>query len=245
MKTTILSQSTGRLLVVASIPFVAVIMALTTAIGRAESAASIIRPGKVLRGQSYSQWSAKWWQWAMSQPLAGHPFNDDPAFNVANGQSGNVWFLATPFGHVERHVTIPSSKALVIGLLNAEASDIEGLGATEAEQRDTARYLADHIVNVACSIDGDQVRRIEGFRVGTPQFSFNAPSPWIFGETGGSGTSVGDGYFVMLNPLSEGSHTVRIQGSFHFSISEGDPFDFDAAADVTYFITIADSGDDQ
>lgn len=186
----------------------------------------------------YSAWSAAWWQWGLSQPVAGHPFNDDPAFNVAAGQQGPVWFLATPFGTVERHVTIPAGKFLFVGLLNAEASDLEGLGATKAERRENAEFLADHIVNVSCSIDGEAVSNIDCYRVTSPQFTFNAPSPWIFGETGGRGKSVADGYYVMLTPLSRGTHTLRISGGFHFSIAEGDPFDFDASADVTYHITV-------
>src|SRR6266568_7278799 len=80
-------------------------------------------------GKTYGQWSAAWWKWAMELPVTGHPFNDDPSFDVKNGQSGDVWFLAAPFGTVSRSVTIPSSKALFIGLLDAEASDLEGLGA--------------------------------------------------------------------------------------------------------------------
>jgi hypothetical protein len=206
--------------------------------------ASVTAPAAVLPavskpyGKTYGQWSTAWWQWALSQPVAGHPFVDDPSFNVASGQSGSVWFLATPFGTVERQVTIPVGKSLFVGLLNAEASDLEGLGATEAEQRDTANFLANHIVNPSCTIDGVTIGNINSYRVTSAQFIFSAPSPWIFGETGGTGTAVADGYYVMVAPLSVGTHTIHIGGAFHFSVAEGDPFDFDAAADVTYHITV-------
>src|SRR6266568_1444588 len=49
-------------------------------------------------GKTYGEWSAVWWKWAMELPVAGNPFIDDPSFNVTNGQSGDVWFLAAPFG---------------------------------------------------------------------------------------------------------------------------------------------------
>ena len=42
----------------------------------------------------------------------------------------------------------------------------------------------------------------------------------------------------MVTPLCKGTHTIHITGAFHFSIAEGDPFDFDAEADVTYYITV-------
>jgi len=186
----------------------------------------------------YSAWSAAWWQWAMEHPLEGHPMLDDPSFDVTSGQRDPVWFLGWPFGTVERHVTIPAGKFLFVSLLNAEASDLEGLGATKAERRETAKFLADHIVSVSCAIDGEAVPDLARFRVTSPQFTFDAPTPWIFGETGGRGKSVADGYFVMLWPLSRGTHTIHIGGAFHFSVAEGDPFDFDASADVTYYITV-------
>lgn len=186
----------------------------------------------------YGNLSAAWWQWALSQPVAGHPFNDDPAFDVTAGQHGPVWHLATPFGNVVRQVTIPSNKFLFVGLLNAEASDLEGLGATREEQRDTANFLADHITAVACSIDGVAVPNIDHYRFTSPQFSFHAPTPWIFGETGGQSTAVADGYYLLFAPLSRGTHTIHITGVFHFSIAEGDPFDFDASADITYHLNV-------
>jgi hypothetical protein len=185
----------------------------------------------------HSAWSAAWWQWALSQPVAGHPFIDDPAFDVRAGQQGPVWFLATPFGTVERHVTIPYGKFIFLGLLNGESSSLEG-SATKAEQRDVADFQADHIRDVACVIDGVAVPNIQSYRFLSPQFRFNAPTPWIFGETGGRGTAVADGYYLMVAPLSRGTHTIRITGTFHFSIAEGDPFDFDAEADTTYHITV-------
>ena len=188
--------------------------------------------------QLYGNLSAVWWQWALSQPVAGHPFVDDPAFNVAAGQRGPVWFLATPFGTVDRYVTIPAGKFLLVGLMNAEGSDLEGMGTTYAEQREAATFQADHIQYVSCSIDGVTVPNIDSYRFISPQFHFCAPSPWIFGETGGNGTSVADGYFVMAGPFLKGTHTINIKGAFHFAIAEGDPFDFDASADVTYHITV-------
>ena len=43
--------------------------------------------------------------------------------DVTAGQSGKVWFLASPFGTVERTYSIPAGTSLFVSLLNAEASD--------------------------------------------------------------------------------------------------------------------------
>jgi len=200
---------------------------------------SVLPPGSSPYGKTYGEWSAAWWKWALELPFAGHPFNDDPGFNVAAGQSGDVWFLAGVFGTVSRNVVIPNSKALFVGLLNAEASDLEGLGATEAERRATAEWFADHIVTstLFCTIDGVAVGNLSSYRASSPEFSFTAPTPWIMGATGGAGLSVGDGYYLMLAPLSVGTHTIRFGGAFHFAIAEGDPFDADFGADDTYYVT--------
>ena len=55
-------------------------------------------PNACVNGSNYAAWSAKWWKWALEYPVTGHPFVDDPSFKVNCRQSGNVWFLATPFG---------------------------------------------------------------------------------------------------------------------------------------------------
>jgi hypothetical protein len=190
-------------------------------------------------GKSYSQWSASWWQYMLEfPPVANHPFNDDQSFDVSARQSGKVWFLAAPFANVTRNVTIPSDKALFVGLLNSEASDLEGLGATYTDRVATAIWQTDHAVlnSIFCTIDGRAVTDFSSYRVVSPEFSFNAPSPWIYGTSGGPGVSVADGYYLMLKPMPNGNHTIHYGGSFHFSIAEGDPFDFDGSLEMTYNI---------
>ncbi len=189
-------------------------------------------------GQSYAEWSAAYWQWAFALPVEGHPSIDSPDFDVTDGQSGPVWFLASPLGApVVRDITIPSSKALFIALINVEASSLEEppfYGATAAEQQAIATSFADAIVDVACEIDGKSVKNIDQYRVLSPQFTFTAPTPWIFGATGGTGTSVGDGYYVMVAPLSVGTHTIHFTGAFKF----GDAPEDLIPADVTYNVTV-------
>lgn len=88
------------------------------------------------------------------------------------------------------------------------------------------------------TIDNEEVENIGNFRVASPQFCFTAPTPWIFGGTGGTGTSVGDGYYVMLRPLGKGAHTIRFGGSLHFTLAD-DGFDGDFPIDMTYHVTAA------
>ena len=188
-------------------------------------------------GKSYSQWSAAWWQWLMALPLDGHPGNDSPDFDVTEGQSGHVWFLTGPFGTIHRNVTIPAGTALYVALVNVESSTLEEppfYGATAADQLAIANGFASYITDLSFTLDGKSVDNIGDFRVTSPQFGFTAPSPWIFGETGGTGLSTGVGYFVMLSPLSVGTHTIHYTGAFKFSEAPGDYI----AVDMTYNVTV-------
>jgi len=185
-------------------------------------------------------------RWAMEFPLEGHPAIDSPDFDVSAGQTGSVWFLAGTFGTVERTGTIPRNKALLLTLANVDASSLEAppfFGASEADQRAVAEFMADHIVpsSLFCIIDGVPVKHLERFRFSSPQFEFTAPTPWIFGETGGEGTAVGDGYYVLIEPLAKGRHTIRFGAALHFDageVPEFGPDPLDLFIDMTYHLTV-------
>src|SRR5262245_37152054 len=188
-------------------------------------------------GKSYSEWSAAWWTWAMSLPVDDHPFIDTPNFDITAGQSGHVWFLASPLGNIHRMVTTPAGPAIFLAMNTAEASNLEGLGDTEEEQRATAEWFTNHASNSSCTVDGQPVANIAMYRVQSPQFTFTAPTPWIFGDTGGAGTAVADGYYAFIYPLSVGHHTIRFTEHWHFTAAE-DGFDFDDGFDTTYDVTV-------
>jgi hypothetical protein len=189
-------------------------------------------------GKSYAQWSEEWWKWALALPVAGHPF--DPSNEGCNSadQSGSVWFLASSSPEGDRSCTIPADTALFLGLANVECSSLEtplfpepfGFGAlTKETQHECATFYADHIVvdSLFCTIDGEPVPNLGSYLVVSPQFTFHAPRRWIFGKKGGTGTAVSAGYFLMIKPLSFGTHELDCGGSLHFSEAEGGPLTLD------------------
>jgi hypothetical protein len=197
--------------------------------------ATVIPPGANYQGQSYAEWSAAWWQWAFSLPIAGHPALD-PNADISIGQSGHVWFLGAPFGTLERNITVPTGTSLYIALINVDSSTLEEppfYGATASDQLEIANGFADYITDLSFTLDGESVENIGDFRVTSPQFSFTAPTPWIFGATGGTGTATGVGYFVMLPPLSAGTHTIHYTGAFKFSDAPEDYIGVDMTCHVT------------
>jgi hypothetical protein len=238
-----------------------------------DSGTGVAPPNSHPFGKTYSQWAGRWQRWYLQYPVNGpvsHPGIDSPSFNVSSNQSGQVWFLAAPLGGpVTRNVTIPAGKALLFALLTAEASTLEcqGCGGVPCNNSPfcfckgtsfgnppvpVQSYWANHAVNLTCMIDNVAVPNITSFRAPNPEITFTAPSPWINScseggsgaEGGATGTSVGDGYFIFLNPLSPGAHTLHYTGNFHLDASEpGGPLD--VALDMTYNITVQPPSEDE
>jgi len=196
--------------------------------GKNNANSLVFPPNSHPYGQTYGEWAAAFWQYALARPLEGHPFLDTPEYDFAAGQTGRVWFWSAPDSaadgsHLVREVSIPKGTALFLSIRDAEVSSLEEppfFGATEAEQREGANFFADHIRDVSVTIDGVPVENVSDYRFETPQFTFTAPTPWIFGATGGEGTSVGDGYFMMIKPLPVGRHVIEYSGTFHFDAGE-------------------------
>lgn len=171
-------------------------------------------------GMTYSEWSARWWQWALSLPADQNPFFDieGSCANGANGQLGPVWFLTgviSESGTAVRDCTVPAGKALFFPVINTECSTIEAppfYGTNEAELRECA--TAFDFADVYARVDGANVRRLERLLVTSPLFNFTLPENNVLGLPAGSGQSVSNGYFVMLPPLPVGEHEVCFGGSY-------------------------------
>jgi hypothetical protein len=223
----------------------AAVLAVLMATAPAHSAGRNPNPGVLTVGSSafgntLAEWSAEWWKRGIEHPVEGSPFVTGGCFEL----SGNVIAFAAPLSTATLSCTVPAGKALFVAGLTIECSSLEpedsGFhGDTEEEQAECATYWADHIVDMGFEIDGVPVNNVASYRVVSPQFSYTAPDPNILGVPGGgSGTAVADGYYLMLAPLSKGGHTIRIHGTLHFAVAEGDPFDLDLPSDVTFNITV-------
>jgi hypothetical protein len=198
----------------------------------------ILPVGSTPHGMTYAEWSAEWWKLLIELPLAGNPLAEGGCFEL----SKSVWGLAAPLGSADRHqCTVPPGRTLLVPTLTVECSSLEPdpfHGDTEEEQKMCAKFWADHIVDQVVEIDGKLVRNLTSYRFVSPQITFAAPTPWVFDVVGGAGTSVADGYYLMLTPLSKGAHTIRIRAALHLSVVDGDPFDLDVESDVTFDISV-------
>jgi hypothetical protein len=182
------------------------------------------------RGLTYAQWEVKWWQALFAIPAPGSPFFSGGRF----GDEKGLLFLTGVGGGVTVDITIPAGTALFFPIINAECSSLDlppFFGGTEAEQRACANFFMDNVSGLFAEIDGQTVQNIGGYRSQSPQFTFTVPADNILGVPGpATGTSVDAGFYLLLAPLSVGTHTIHFTGTF-------EPFSF--TIDTTYIVTVA------
>jgi hypothetical protein len=186
----------------------------------------------------YGQWSAVWWQWAANISKPHSPLDDPSGANCAVNQKGPVWFLAGNSGGTStRNCTVPADKGILFSILNAECSTVERDGTTEQELRACAVDLINHVTETAASVDGTAVnlgRPSKGnFRFQSPLFEITFAPDNAFGVPAGTGSSVADGFWVLVKPLPAGPHTIDFHGKAVFA--DGSTFQID----LHYALTVA------
>ena len=181
----------------------------------------ILSPTANPYGHSYNEWVAKWWQWVLSIPADRNPLTDETGAFCGEGQSGPVWFAAGTFGNsAERACSVPAGKAIFMPVFNwvfgagvfdcdptvpGVPCDVPALQAAAAANTEAAQVLE-------VWIDGVPVQNVRDYRASSAgPFSLTYPENSVVGVPAGTySPNVGDGYWLMLAPLSKGGHTIHI-----------------------------------
>ena len=85
---------------------------------------NVLPPNSRPYGQTYGEWSAAWWKWALEKTAAQSPLLDTNGANCAIDQQGPVWFLAGTFGTstpVSRTCVVPPGTMLEIARSSVES----------------------------------------------------------------------------------------------------------------------------
>jgi hypothetical protein len=186
---------------------------------------------------TYSEWTAKWWQWAYSIPKEVNPVVDTDGKNCAQGQSGTVWFLAGTFGgSVVRECTIPAEKSILFPVLNSMCSTVEHGFKTDRELRTCADGYQDDVTELKATVDGVELQGLDkAHRVQSPLFTLTLPENNALGLEAGPTLAVSDGNWVFLKPLTPGKHEIHFSGS-SVDFTTGAPNTF--ATEATYRLTV-------
>ena len=210
-------------------------MLVLAAQGLAPSAhAQAVLPN-IFGGATYGEWSARWWQWALSIPTAVNPILDTTGANCAQEQVDDVWFLAGNFGGtVTRACTIPAGKRIFFPLINNIGFKPFGFE-TLNDLRNLAAGFINSVTALSCTLDNAActTANLSNFRVRSPSFTVKAPAhallpPGFLRVPGNTDSIVSDGYWVLLSPLASGTHTLNFTATTSGGFS----------LNVTYNITV-------
>jgi len=198
-------------------------------------------------GETYGEWSARWWQWQRSLELIGmNPVTDVTgefcAENQLTDDNEDVWFLAGTDGSiVERDCTVPEDTAIFYPLINAIFSNEPGEDASEDEKREALGGLFELTCILKSSLDG--------VPTAISDITVRTQSPLFFDPIFGDQEAVSDGWWVMLPPLSTGEHVLEFTGAL--CSPDRDPDNPGGLilttffkVDVTYNLTILGEKDD-
>ena len=196
----------------------------------------VVPPTTRVHGKTYGEWSVAWWKFVNAIPSSDSPyFRDD---NCEKGQSGPVWFLFPKRGTspvvVTRYCAVPSGKYLFFPM-QAATNDNVGRGApmTVDELRaDVQKVLASYTPK--CWLDGMEFQGVtmdSPYRVVSPVFSYRAPSGNVWGYPAGLLVDpvVGEGVWIMIEPLAVGHHVIRFSSS---SLATASIYDFTYNLDI-------------
>jgi hypothetical protein len=182
---------------------IALLLASASAVGKTDV---LIPPDELVAGDSQTEWSVRWWQWAFSFERVRSPISDRTGEMCASRQSGDVWFLAGTYGtrRTERSCTVPFGKVLLFPLINYVTFRGEGTKEDCVSLAVRAAALTDRPSALILDIDGKRYNGLDSHRLATPCFGL---------VPGQHADAVSNGYYVAIRPLSRGRHVLNFGGA--------------------------------
>jgi hypothetical protein len=220
----------------------------------------VVAPHSVVDGKTLQEWAALWEKWTFAFPVNDNPARDATGEKSKFGDLGRVfllagWFGSPPSGTIYRSVTIPVNKFIFFSLESATDENV-GNCTTQPTTPCKGRLTIDElhaqladafkVSSLHASIDGKQIGHLWQHREKAPVFSYTlqltdnlyqAVNKYPYPDAVGTVFPVvGDGYFLMLKPLSVGHHTINFGGTTVFA---GNQQEVDVIYDVTVTPTVS------
>jgi hypothetical protein len=166
-------------------------------------------------GRTWEEWVELWWKWCYAKPESLSPVADNTGLLADGNQNDpNVWFLAGTFGgEAERSCAIQAGRSILLPLVNDLISYAEyGHLKNEEHLSLYAKTDLDTTTVTEAMIDGLELWNLRIYRVRTSLFYLLLPIDTSTGISLKYTGAVSDGYWLFLQPLTPGSHTVTISG---------------------------------
>ena len=184
--------------------------------------------------------SAQWWEWALSIPTSHNPMLDATGADCVVGQRGSLWVLAGAFagGPTARACSLPEDKTLffpVVNYVSINSPNVCGQGPGNLSVKDlrsmSASYI-DGITSVSVQLDG---KTVDAQRIQSVVFAVPLPADNVFvapcngdSPTGVYSPAVDDGYYVAVDPMKPGNHTLHFEAQYQGATVQ----------DTTYALTV-------
>jgi hypothetical protein len=181
---------------------------------------NIFPPGSKPYGLTFAEHQKNFWKWILEIPANESPVNDRTGEKCANGQSdtnSSIFYLSMNNGGIsERTCKVPVGKGLLIPVMQVEWSDKEAPGASAEELHKSAKKDQDSVNSLYLKI-GDKEYKYKDlikYRTQTDVFEVVFPDNGIFGVIeGGVSKAVGDGFYIITEPLTKGNYSVHFKSS--------------------------------
>jgi hypothetical protein len=184
---------------------------------------------------SYHEWVGRWWNWTAGIPADAHP-RDNVEASCNIHQSGPVWFLPDPLSEepVTRVCDVPVGKAIFIPIVTGELSSIERPDYSDEQLIEHAGDCDDTSIRSA-EVDGVNIKGLDDnitYRTNTSKiFNFAIGEDNVYNWKPGVYHSFAEGWFLFLEPLKPGEHTIQLKGIITSTIP-----DCSTSGDVTWRI---------
>jgi hypothetical protein len=164
---------------------------------------------------TYSDWTAKWWQWAYSIPQNIHPAYDETGKFCKENQNSPVWFFPGTFQHsVVRYCEIPSGVGILFPILNSECSFAEyPQMKTKEELSNCAKKIQDTTIPEFVTFNGTEIPNLEKYRIQTNIFNITLLENNILNLPPQTTQAVSDGSWMFLKPLPIGNYELKFKGN--------------------------------
>jgi hypothetical protein len=222
-----------RILLIALSVIMALVVAIPVASGQTAPPAN--------ESQTLGELGAEWWTWVLEEPrntnpLIGSYTGGTQCEGTTTFEGREVFFLAgTQDGtSVTRECTVSSETWFFFPIVNVFEGEPTGTGSEKTFRKNVNDFMNKALVGstMFLTVDGEDVS-IQKQRADTPLFTFNLPKNSIFKKApAGEYEAVADGVWVLLPPLSEGTHTIEFGGTFPNAPGGG------FSQDNTYILTV-------
>jgi len=169
-------------------------------------------------GQTYGNWTVKWWKWFLLTPKS----INTGQYAYVDQQSKDILFLSGKLANEDTNLpdrlcTISTGTSILFPVINCEANPLESPELkTHQDLIERVKRDEDSIIKKECSVNS---KRIPTQRVKSDPLVFeltiNEDNPFNV-KGGGTTYASSDGYWVFLKPLPVGKHIISFKGSCEY-----------------------------